>query len=91
LKELSPNVLRRVAVELKYEGYIAREMRTIKAADQLEHIKIPTTFPYDDLPGLSREVIEKLKKFKPENLGQAGRISGITPAALQIVRIYLTR
>lgn len=91
LKLLSPNVLRRVAVELKYEGYIAREMRTIKAADQLEYIKIPTTFPYDDLPGLSREVIEKLKKFKPENLGQAGRISGITPAALQIVRIYLAR
>lgn len=91
LGQLRKNVLRRVAVELKYEGYIAREMRTIKAVDQLEQIRIPANFTYDGLPGLSREVTEKLRRFQPGNLGQASRISGITPAALQIIRVYLAR
>lgn len=82
-----PNaLLRRLEIELKYEGYIQRERRTIKSAEQLERVKVPEDFTYD-LPGLSREVVEKLKLHRPQNLGQASRISGITPAAVQILHV----
>lgn len=89
LAEYHNNVLRRLEIELKYAGYIEREQRTIKSADQLERVKIPGDFSYDGLPGLSREVSEKLKMHQPQNLGQASRISGITPAAVQILHVSI--
>ena len=89
LGEYSNSVLRRLEIELKYAGYIEREQRTIKSAEQLEKVKIATDFSYDGLPGLSREVVEKLKRHRPQNLGQASRISGITPAAVQILHVSI--
>lgn len=89
LQDFAPAVLRRIAIELKYAGYIEREQRSIKSAQQLEKVRIPQSFSYDNLPGLSREVVEKLKKHQPGNLGQASRISGVTPASMQILHVYL--
>ncbi|MGE0172870.1 MAG: tRNA uridine-5-carboxymethylaminomethyl(34) synthesis enzyme MnmG [Oligoflexales bacterium] len=83
------NILRRLEIELKYEGYIVRSSRAIKSENQLERVKIPDYFAYDSISGLSREVIEKLKKHQPENLGQASRISGMTPAAVQLLHVMV--
>lgn len=87
LQELSRVVRRRLAIELKYEGYIVREEKNIRSAQQLESVRIPTSLSFQDLPGLSREVIEKLKHHQPQNLGQASRISGMTPAAVQVLQV----
>lgn len=89
LKKFPASIARRLTIEVKYEGYISREIKAIKSTEQLEKIKIPSEFAYSDIDGLSREVVEKLKRHLPENLGQASRISGLTPAAIQILRINL--
>jgi tRNA uridine 5-carboxymethylaminomethyl modification enzyme len=81
--------LRRAEIEIKYEGYIAREQREVLASIEMDRWLIPENFLFDGLAGLSREVIEKLKLFRPENLGQASRISGMTPAAVQVLKIHL--
>lgn len=86
---LRRSTLRRLSIELKYEGYIAREMRALDAQENLDRVRIPVSFPYADVSGLSREVVEKLGRQLPETLGQAARIPGITPAAVQILRVHL--
>ena len=83
------SVLRRVAIELKYEGYIARDQRAIQGTEELDRVRIPAGFSFADLPGLRREIVEKLHRHQPETLGQASRISGVTPAALQLLRVHL--
>lgn len=82
-------VLRRLEIETKYEGYIERERRAIRSSDQLERVKIPQHLSYEAVSGLSREVMEKLRRHQPANLGQASRISGITPAAIQILQVHI--
>lgn len=89
LQQISANGLRRLEIELKYEGYIKRERQNIRSAEQLERVKIPDDFSFLNLPGLSREVVEKLNRHQPSNLGQASRISGMTPAAVQILQIHI--
>ena len=89
LDGLDPSICRRVAIEIKYEGYIARESRVMKSQDYFEKINIPEGFNYDTVAGLSSEVVEKLSRQRPRNLGQAARISGLTPAAIQILQVYL--
>jgi tRNA uridine 5-carboxymethylaminomethyl modification enzyme len=89
LAGLSRPVLRRVGIEIKYEGYIARELRSIKDADELERVRIPSDFTFGVLPGLRREIAETLARARPETLGQASRLSGVTPAAVHLLRIYL--
>lgn len=87
----SRSVLRRIEIEVKYEGYVKREQLKIKTTESLDLIKTPQSFDYSTISGLSNEVCEKLSRHKPENLGQASRISGVTPAALQILKIYLNK
>ena len=82
-------IVRRVAIEIKYEGYIAREQRAIKDSQYLDKVLIPQEMNFKGIPGLSFEVSEKLTRFKPETLGQASRISGMTPAALQVLQVHL--
>ncbi len=82
-------IVRRIAIEIKYEGYIAREQRAIKDSQYLDKMLIPASLNFKTIPGLSFEVSEKLTRFKPETLGQASRISGITPAALQVLQVHL--
>ncbi len=86
--------LRRDAVEeieimIKYEGYIKRQEEEIKRFEKIESIKIPEEIDYSVIPGLSKEIVEKLTKIRPKNLGQASRISGVTPAAISILEIYI--
>ncbi|HYM10373.1 MAG TPA: tRNA uridine-5-carboxymethylaminomethyl(34) synthesis enzyme MnmG, partial [Bryobacterales bacterium] len=81
--------LKAIETEIKYEGYLAQQQRHIEQLKKAESRRIPASFAFEGLPGLSREVVEKLEKVRPLTLGQAGRIPGITPAALSIINVYL--
>lgn len=76
-------------VDIKYEGYIERELTKVKKFEDLEKIRIPKDFDYTHIPGLSNEIKEKLSSLKPQSLGQASRVSGVTPAAISILMIKL--
>jgi tRNA uridine 5-carboxymethylaminomethyl modification enzyme len=89
LAELSAAVREQVEIQVKYQGYIDRQLEQIERARKLEDAVIPPDFVYSGLPGLSQEVQEKLQKFRPDTLGQASRIPGVTPAAITIVSIAL--
>jgi len=80
-----------VEMEVKYEGYIKRQLEQIEKFKKLESIKIPVEFYYDDIPGLSNEIVQKLTSVKPDSLGQATRISGITPAAISVLMVYIKK
>jgi tRNA uridine 5-carboxymethylaminomethyl modification enzyme len=84
-------VAEQAAILVKYDGYIQRQTAQVEHARQLEVTRIPEEFDYQVIPGLSNEVKEKLSKIRPISLGQACRISGITPAAVWIVQIYLKK
>lgn len=78
-------------IEVKFRGYINKQEEKIKQFEKMEELCIPTDFEYDGIPGFSREVVEKLKKVRPSSVGQASRISGITPAAVTNLLIYLKK
>ena len=82
---------RTVEIEIKYEGYIKKEEQLIKRLQSMENMRIPPDFTYGDIPGLSKEVIEKLEAVRPISLAQASRIPGITPSAISILSIYVAR
>ncbi|MDO8527754.1 MAG: tRNA uridine-5-carboxymethylaminomethyl(34) synthesis enzyme MnmG [Deltaproteobacteria bacterium] len=84
-------VKEQVEIHIRYEGYIEAQEEDIAQFKKLETILIPATFSFDGISGLSKEVVEKLTKIRPLNLGQAARISGVTPAAISILMIYLRR
>jgi len=77
--------------EIKYEGYIGRQNEDINKIFKLQETKIPTSLNVDKIPGLSNELKQKLLKVKPQTIGQASRISGITPAAISILMIYIKK
>ncbi len=81
--------LEQVEIELKYEGYIQRQFETIKKLDKYENVNIPLTLNYLTLNALSAEGKEKLNKIKPRTIGQATRISGVTPSDVSILLVYL--
>ena len=85
----SPVVREQVEINIKYAGYLARQDQELKYINQLDRIEIPDNLHLSGIPGLSREVIEILDKLKPGTLGQASRITGMTPAAITILRVYL--
>lgn len=86
---LSPKVSRQVEIEIKYEGYIKRQLKEIEKFKDLEKIKIPANFHFSDVHGLSNELKEKLVAVRPVSLGQASRIDGITPAAISVLMIAI--
>jgi len=86
---LNGRVTRQVEIEVKYEGYIRRQLREIEKFKDLEKRKIPEAFDYMSVHGLSNELKEKLSTVKPDSLGQASRIDGITPAAISVLMIAL--
>ena len=88
---LSDSEIQEVEIEVKYKGFIDRQIKEIQAFRKIEHIKIPGGFEYRDIPGLSREIVEKLSKIRPFNLGQASRVSGVTPVAISILMVYLKK
>lgn len=89
LREINQNVKEAIEIEVKYEGYIKEEKRMVENFSKYESIKIPEDFDYSKISGLKKEEIEKLSNIKPVNLGQASRIPGVTPAAIQILLIHL--
>lgn len=83
--------IRQIEIEVKYKGFIERQLREIENFKRIEHIRIPEGFKFNKIPGLSNEIIEKLSLTRPLNLGQASRISGVTPVAISILMVYLKK
>ena len=85
----STAIFEAVEIELKYEGYIKRQRADIEEARRLERKRLPPQVDYAQIKGLRLEAVEKLNKVKPENIGQAGRISGVSPADISVLLIWL--
>jgi tRNA uridine 5-carboxymethylaminomethyl modification enzyme len=80
-----------VEIQAKYAGYIVRQQSEIDKSLRYDHLKLPQAMDYKNIPGLSNEVSEKLKSHRPETLGQASRIQGVTPAAISLLLVYLKK
>jgi len=91
LSGLAEDVRQQLDIEVKYAGYIDRQKEQVGRSKKIEEIRIPTDFDYGEIAGLSMEVVEKLQKIRPESLGQASRISGVTPAAVSVLSVLLRR
>ena len=91
LAEFDSEALEEAEIQAKYEGYLNRQQELVDRFEKMEQIALPQDMAYTGIPGLSREVVEKLTRIQPRTLGQAGRISGITPAALSCLEIQLKK
>ncbi|MDE7292951.1 MAG: tRNA uridine-5-carboxymethylaminomethyl(34) synthesis enzyme MnmG [Oscillospiraceae bacterium] len=90
-QELSYEVKEQASLRIEYEGYISRQLMEIEHVRKLEEKKLPGDVDYGKIGGLSLEAIEKLNRVKPENIGQAGRISGVSPADVSVLIIWLSK
>ena len=88
-KPLPDDVIEQVEIEIKYEGYIARQVRQVEQFHKMEKKKLPEDMDYDDVGSLRLEARQKLKQFKPINVGQASRISGVSPSDISVLLVYL--
>ncbi|WP_144392482.1 tRNA uridine-5-carboxymethylaminomethyl(34) synthesis enzyme MnmG [Pleionea sediminis] len=86
-----PQVAFQVEVDAKYAGYISRQKEEIDRSLRYENAPLADNLDYSDIKGLSSEVVQKLQQFKPETVGQASRISGVTPAAISLILVYLKK
>ena len=84
-------MLEQVEIQAKYDGYIARQQAEVERHAALESTRLPPDLDYRSVRGLSIEVQQKLNQHKPETLGQAARISGVTPAAISLLLVHLKR
>jgi tRNA uridine 5-carboxymethylaminomethyl modification enzyme len=91
LESPSKEVWEQVEIQVKYDGYVRRQMEQIERFKRLEEVSFPEDFDFRSVIGLSTEVMEKLTKIRPISLGQASRISGITPAAISILMVNLKK
>ncbi len=89
--KLPADVKEQVNINLKYEGYIKRQLRQVEQYKKLENKKIPNDIDYDDVYSLRKEATQKLKEYRPESVGQASRISGVSPADISVLLIYLEK
>lgn len=89
--DLPYEVREQVALKIEYDGYIARQMMEVEHVKKLEEKKLPSPFDYKSIRGLSLEAIEKLNKIQPQNIGQASRISGVSPADVSVLIIWLSQ
>ena len=87
--DVDPNINEPVEIEIKYAGYVKRQMELIQQSKRLEEMVLPETLIYADVRGLSTEEKDKLQRVKPRTLGQAQRISGVNPSAIQAIMIHL--
>ncbi len=87
--KLPADVIEQVEIEIKYEGYIIRQMRQVNQYKKMEKKSIPEDIDYDEVPSLRIEARQKLKLFKPVSVGQASRISGVSPADISVLLVYL--
>ena len=88
---LPENVIEQVEIQVKYQGYIDRQNEEIDSRRDIETLKLPEDIDYSKIKGLSAEVQQKLNQHKPETVGQASRISGVTPAAVALLMVHLKR
>ena len=86
---LPDDVTEQVEIEIKYEGYIDRQLRQVEQFKKMEKKKIPENLDYDEVPSLRIEARQKLKSFRPVSVGQASRISGVSPADISVLVVYL--
>jgi tRNA uridine 5-carboxymethylaminomethyl modification enzyme len=91
LQAVPSDIALQVEVEIKYSGYVQRQAEGVKRFRKMEEARLPEDFDYASIQGLSREVREKLQRIRPRSLGQAYRISGITPAAISILSVHLKK
>lgn len=91
IKSFDETVIEQAEIQLKYEGYISREQDVADKLNRLEDVKIPEDMTYDKLESLSSEAVEKLTEIKPANIGQASRISGVSPSDINVLLIYIGR
>ncbi len=90
-KPLNHDMKRQVEIQVKYEGYIVRQMELAERLKKIERKRIPEDFNYVSVNGLSKEVLSKLQEVRPANLGHASRIPGITPAAISLLLVAIER
>lgn len=88
---IDSDIRSQIEMEIKYEGYIKRQNEQVDKFRKLEGVSIPNSFSYQNIPGLSNELVQKLSRVKPNSIGQASRISGITPAAISVLLVYLKK
>lgn len=89
LAAVPPEIARQVELEIKYEGYLSRQEAEVERFRRMEAKRIPPTLEYERIPGLSREAREKLAALRPASVGQASRISGVSPADISVLLVYL--
>ena len=87
--DLPKAVWQQAEIRLKYDGYIKRQLRQIEEFSRLEEKKLPADLDYAAITGLRLEAREKLEKIRPGNFGQAGRISGVSPADISVLMVYM--
>lgn len=90
-KMIDSDIRSQIEMQVKYEGYIKIQKEHAEKFKKLENVNIPDSFSYENIPGLSREIIQKLSRIKPSSIGQAGRVSGVTPAAISVIMVYLRK
>lgn len=88
---IDPKVAEQVDIQAKYAGYIVRQTEEIARSERSDDVKIPDSFDYKSISGLSNEIVAKLTKTKPQTIGQASRISGVTPAAISLLLVFLKK
>ena len=91
LPSLAFDIEAQAEVQIKYAGYVNRQLEMVERFEKMEHVRLPDDIDYSKISGLSREVCEKLTRIKPRSLGQASRISGITPAAVTLLSFYIKK
>lgn len=89
--QLDPNIFEQVEIDIKYEGYIQKQLKQVEQMRKLESKLLPKNFDYREIKGLRLEAQEKLNKIKPLNIGQASRISGVSPADISVLLIWLAQ
>lgn len=89
--DIDPSVAHQVETGIKYEGYVQRQREEVRRKRDLEDLRLPQDIDYRQVRGLSVEVQQKLARHRPETIGQATRISGITPAAISLLLVHLKR
>ena len=87
--EIDETIADQINIELKYEGYISRQIKQVEQYKKLEKKKIPADFDYDAVPSLRIEARQKLKKIRPVSIGQASRISGVSPADINVLVVFM--
>ena len=87
--KLSEEVMEQIDINIKYDGYIKRQMKQVEQFKKLENRRIPENIDYDKVPSLRIEAVQKLKQYRPLSMGQASRISGVSPADISVLLVYL--